>query len=52
MIMEGAYVTRHITGDSKTIEVARRLGESVIAKHFPDAASAEPLRAAESRVGE
>ena len=51
LIIEGAYVTRHITGDPKTIDVARRLGELVIAKHFPDAASPEPLRAAESRVG-
>jgi AcrR family transcriptional regulator len=37
LIVEGAYVTRHITRDPKTIEVARRLGELVIARHFPDA---------------
>jgi AcrR family transcriptional regulator len=37
LIIEGAYVTRHVTGDKQTIDVARRLGEMVIAKHFPDA---------------
>lgn len=37
LIIEGAYVTRHVTGDKQTIEVARRLGEMVIAKYFPDA---------------
>jgi AcrR family transcriptional regulator len=51
MIIEGAYVTRHLSGDPKTIDIARRLGELVIAKHFPDADSPEPLRAAESRLG-
>jgi AcrR family transcriptional regulator len=43
LIIEGAYVTRHITGDRKTIDVARQLGELVIAKHFPDCISREPL---------
>ena len=51
LIVEGAYVTRHITGDPTTIDVARRLGDMVIAKHFPDAAWPDPLRAAESHVG-
>jgi AcrR family transcriptional regulator len=51
LIIEGAYVTRHITGDPKTIDVAWRLGELVIAKHFPDAASPEQLLTAESRLG-
>ena len=37
LIIEGAYVTRHVTGDKRTIDVARRLGEMVISKHFPDA---------------
>ena len=46
LIIEGAYVTRHLPRDPKTIDVVRRLGELVIAKHFPDAASPEPLRAA------
>ncbi len=51
LIIEGAYVTRHLTGDSTTIDVARRLGGLVIAKHFPDVASSDPLHAAEPRVG-
>jgi len=38
LIFEGAYVTRHVTGDSSTIDVVRRLGELVIARHFPEAA--------------
>jgi AcrR family transcriptional regulator len=37
LIIEGAYVTRHVTGDNRTIDVARRLGDMVIAGHFPDA---------------
>jgi AcrR family transcriptional regulator len=39
LIMEGAYVTRHITGDPATIDVARRVAELVIARYFPPAAS-------------
>jgi len=35
LIIEGAYVTRHVTGDPNTIHVARRLGELVIAQHLP-----------------
>jgi hypothetical protein len=38
LIIEGAYVTRHITGDRSTIDVARRVGELVIARHFSAAA--------------
>jgi AcrR family transcriptional regulator len=40
LIIEGAYVTRHVTGDKQTLDVARRLGEMVICRHFPDAANA------------
>ncbi len=40
LIIEGAYVTRHVTGDKHTIDVARRLGELVIGQHFPDAVGA------------
>lgn len=35
MIMEGVYVTRHVTGDKSSIEVARRLADLVIAAHVP-----------------
>jgi AcrR family transcriptional regulator len=40
LIIEGAYVTRHVTGDPLTINVARQLGELVIAKHFSQEACA------------
>lgn len=39
LIVEGAYVTRHLTRDPQTIDVARRLGELVIATHFRNAAA-------------
>ena len=48
LICEGAYVTRHLTGDRNTINVARQLGEPVIARHFPEAAATERLPAAAS----
>lgn len=37
LIIEGAYVTRHVTGDRHTIEVVRRLGTMVIERHLPAA---------------
>jgi AcrR family transcriptional regulator len=40
LIMEGAYVTRQITGDSQSVEVARRLADLVFAAHLPEAARA------------
>ena len=40
LIMEGAYVTRQITGDKQSIDVARRLADLVIATHLPRAACA------------
>jgi AcrR family transcriptional regulator len=38
LIMEGAYITRHITGDPQTIDIARRVAEMVINAHLPGAA--------------
>jgi AcrR family transcriptional regulator len=38
LILEGAYVTRQVTGDKESIEVARRVADLVIAAHLPDAA--------------
>jgi AcrR family transcriptional regulator len=35
LIMEGAYVTRHVTGKPETIHIARRLGERAIAARIP-----------------
>jgi hypothetical protein len=34
MIMEGAYVTRQVTCNPKTIVIARRLAERTIASHL------------------
>ena len=33
LIMEGTYVTRHVTGNKHTIEIARRIADLVIASH-------------------
>lgn len=38
LIMEGAYVTRQITGDKQSIDVARRVADLVIAAHIGEAA--------------
>lgn len=35
MIMEGAYVTRHVTGDKQTVEIARKLAQLAIAANCP-----------------
>jgi AcrR family transcriptional regulator len=35
LIMEGAYVTRHVSGDQQTVEIARRLAKLVIADGCP-----------------
>lgn len=40
LIMEGAYVTRQVTGDKESIEIARRIADLVIAAHLP--ARSEP----------
>ncbi|MGE5193798.1 MAG: TetR family transcriptional regulator C-terminal domain-containing protein [Deltaproteobacteria bacterium] len=42
LIMEGAYVTRQVTGNKQSIDVARRVAELVIAAHLPDAAHRAP----------
>ena len=37
MIMEGAYVTRQVTGNKLSIDIARRVADLVIAAHIPEA---------------
>jgi AcrR family transcriptional regulator len=37
LIMEGAYITRHVTGDPETIEIARRVADLVISTHLSEA---------------
>ena len=47
MIMEGAYVTRLVTGNPKTIEIARRLAQRTIDARLPGktpALQASPLK--------
>lgn len=34
LLMEGAYVTRHVTGDGESAKVARRAAEAVVDRHF------------------
>jgi AcrR family transcriptional regulator len=36
LIMEGAYVTRQVTGNKLSIDVARRVADLVIAAHLPE----------------
>jgi AcrR family transcriptional regulator len=38
LVMEGAYVTRQVSGDKQSIDVARRVADLVIAAHLPEAA--------------
>lgn len=37
LIMEGAYVTRHVTGNPETLAIARRLADRVLAGHLLEA---------------
>jgi AcrR family transcriptional regulator len=37
LVMEGAYVTRQVTGDKQSIDVARRVADLIIAAHLPEA---------------
>jgi AcrR family transcriptional regulator len=36
LIMEGAYVTRQVSGDKQSVDVARRVADLVIAAHLPE----------------
>ncbi len=46
LIMEGAYVTRQVTGNKQTIEIARRIADLTIASHCSEANGAAPKRVA------
>lgn len=39
LIMEGAYVTRHVTGNKQTVEIARRVASLVITAACPPTAA-------------
>jgi hypothetical protein len=51
MIMEGAYVTRQVTGNPSTIDIARRLAEQAIVAHVP-AAQVAPAGALSAQTGQ
>jgi hypothetical protein len=40
LIVEGAYVTRHVTGNSQTVDIARGIAQRVIGAHCPDSRQA------------
>jgi AcrR family transcriptional regulator len=40
LIMEGAYITRHVTGDKQTVELARHVARLVIAAGCPQKSTA------------
>jgi AcrR family transcriptional regulator len=42
LVLEGAYVTRSVTGNPATIGIARRLAEQVISRHVPRSDPATP----------
>jgi len=35
LIIEGAYVTRQVTGNRQTIDIARRVADGAVARHIP-----------------
>lgn len=49
MIMEGAYVTRQVTGRPQAIDVARRLADRAIAAQVPEAGAVSAARSATRR---
>ena len=36
LVMEGAYVTRHVTGDKQAVDMARSIARLIIAEHCPE----------------
>jgi AcrR family transcriptional regulator len=41
LVMEGAYVTRQVTGNKNTIDIARRIAKLVIASRCPNSSTAD-----------
>lgn len=50
LVMEGAYVTRHVTGNRQTIDIARRLGERMIHLRIPPAGKTRTAKARTARA--
>lgn len=40
LVMDGAYVTRQVTGDRRSLAAARRVADRIIAAHVPQGAAA------------
>ena len=49
LVMEGAYVTRQVTGDPDTIAIARRVADSIIATRLGEGAGREESLSSEKR---
>ena len=45
LILEGCYVTRHVTGDKGSVRVLRRVVELLLAAHLPATAFEEDCAA-------
>ncbi len=43
LMMEGAYVTRHLTGNKNTIDIARRLAQLIIDSRCPSTAASSAV---------
>jgi AcrR family transcriptional regulator len=39
LVMEGAYVTRHVSGNPDTVAIARQIAERIISAHLPEASA-------------
>jgi hypothetical protein len=42
LVMEGAYITRQLTGDLRTFDAARQIADLIIASHLPEAVGVTP----------
>jgi AcrR family transcriptional regulator len=51
LIMEGAYVTRHVTGDKNTFHIVRRIAKQMIAANCPGDKVAKNGKASKRRGG-
>jgi AcrR family transcriptional regulator len=49
LLMEGAYVTRQVTGDKKAVDTARRIARLLIDSRCPAANGAPPVRSSRKK---
>lgn len=50
LIIEGAYVTRSVTGDAGSLETARRLVDQVVERHLPAEGALRPEPAGDGKA--